>query len=108
VARKIDTSFADLHWVRIPKSENDGEGSYLYALIYRDAGDNKISRKKPYIIAAHGMNGSVEEIEWFSLPLVRAGFHVIVFNQNGHGKPPHVSSGEKHSYPGIMLNKFFS
>jgi len=96
-SNKIDKSFLDSTWIQIPK-EN---GSYFHAQIYREKLTN--NQPRPYIIAAHGMNCNVESIEWFSIPLVKAGYHVIAFNQNGHGQKPHQSPGNRRIYPEIMV-----
>jgi hypothetical protein len=95
--KKIDKSFCHSTWIEIPKTD----GSFLHAQIYRDK--NAENKSRPYIIAAHGMNCSVEAIEWFSIPLVRAGYHVLAFNQNGHGLKPHRSPGNRRIYPEIMV-----
>lgn len=96
--QNVDCSMVHSTWVRIPKND----GFFLHGVVYREI--NAITDTRPYIIVAHGMNCAVEHTQWFAIPLVRAGFHVLAFNQNGHGLAPHKSPGNHAIYPELMVN----
>jgi pimeloyl-ACP methyl ester carboxylesterase len=95
----VDLSGVELKWVTIP--QNNGEPD-LYGAFYCARGSSGI--KKPLIIAAHGANNILEMMEWFTVPLALNGFHVLAFNQSGHGRSPHKSPGNGKSYPIVMMN----
>ncbi len=93
----VDLSLVTKEWVDIPT-----ETSHIYGLIYRAKRDE--NSKKPYIIVAHGAGGTAEDLDLIVVPLVLNGFHVLCFNQSGHGNPPHQSPGNKGQYPEVMVN----
>jgi pimeloyl-ACP methyl ester carboxylesterase len=95
----VDLSQVSKEWVKIQTKENN----ILHAAIYREKILNKLE-KRPYIIVAHGANDSVEGMEWVSVALCVAGFHVLAFNQTGHGRKPHRNSGNGKDYTKVMVN----
>jgi serine aminopeptidase S33 family len=93
----VDLSLVSKDWMKIPMKD----GRFMHAAAYRS---KQNLGKKPYVILTHGMNGRLEDLEWISVPLALNGFHVLAFNQCGHGKPPHTSPGNPHDYTEVMVN----
>ncbi len=95
----IDLSPVEREWVVIPTTR---DGYVLHGLSYKRKSD--LGARKPYVIVGHGAGGDAEQLDMLAVPLVLAGFHVMLFNQSGHGKKPHVSSGNGKLYPEVMVN----
>jgi predicted alpha/beta-fold hydrolase len=95
---KLDRSLVRCEWIEIPMQA----GGAIHAMSYRDARD--AGTTKPYIIVTHGAGGKLQDMEPVSIPCALAGFHVISFNQSGHGDKKHRSSGNGHRYPVVMQN----
>ena len=97
----VDLSVVSREWVKIPKrSERDEE--FLWGAIYKAKDDD--GTPKPYVITAHGAQNTVQTKEWFSVPIALNGFHVLAFNQSGHGDENHRSPGDGFSYPNVMVD----
>lgn len=50
--------------------------------------------KAPTIIIAHGFAGSRQLMEAYAFPLARAGYHVLSYDLQGHGRNPVPMSGD--------------
>ncbi|MHA1734465.1 MAG: alpha/beta hydrolase family protein [Promethearchaeota archaeon] len=107
----VDLSLVEREWVEVPREA----GGVLHAVVVRDARDGRESPepaeggdvpavKKPYVIVAHGAGGNARNLELLYVPLALNGFHVVAFNQSGHGDPPHVSAGNGKRYPEVMVD----
>jgi hypothetical protein len=54
----------------------------------------------PVVVIAHGFAGSRQIMQAYSLPLARAGFRVLAFDFEGHGRNPVPMSGDVTSVDG--------
>ena len=96
----LDLSYVKKTWIKIPSSQSSNP--FYWAAEYRQKTDpNSI---KPYVILAHGMGGELEDLEIMSVPLALTGYHVIAFNQTGHGFYPHRTPGNGKDYSIVMPN----
>jgi len=50
---------------------------------------------KPVILACHGWNGQMEQLDSITYPLVVQGYNVVYYNHRGHGRKPFKSGGNK-------------
>lgn len=60
------------------------------ATLYRPAGADEV----PVVVVAHGFAGSRQLMQAFSLTLARAGYAVLAFDFEGHGRNPVPMSGD--------------
>jgi predicted esterase len=93
----VDTSPTIQEWVQFPTKQ----GTYLWGLITRDL--HNPETPKPYIIVGHGAGGNAKDFDLLSVALAISGYHVFAFNQSGHGNGDHISQGNNHNYPEMML-----
>lgn len=96
----LDLSQVSKTWIKIPSTQTSNE--FYWAAIYRQKSDP--SSIKPYVIVAHGMGSALEDLELIAVPLALTGYHVISFNQTGHGFYPHRTPGNGKDYTLIMPN----
>jgi alpha-beta hydrolase superfamily lysophospholipase len=54
----------------------------------------------PIVIVAHGLAGSIQLMQAYSLTLARAGYRVVAFDLEGHGRNPVPMSGDVTSIDG--------
>ncbi len=50
---------------------------------------------KPVVLACHGWNGRMEQLDQITYPLVVQGYTVVCYNHRGHGRKPFKSGGNK-------------
>jgi len=96
----LDLSYVSKTWVQIPSTQTSNP--FYWAVIYRQKSDPNST--KPYIIVTHGMGSALEDLELIAAPLAMNGYHVISFNQTGHGFYPHRTSGNGKDYTLVMTN----
>lgn len=58
------------------------------------------NQRGPIIVVAHGFAGSRQIMQAYSLPLARAGYRVLAFDFEGHGRNPGPMSGDVASVDG--------
>ncbi len=58
----------------------------------------------PTVVIAHGFAGSRQMMQGYALPLARAGYHVHVFDFQGHGRHRNAMSGDVSAIDGTTRN----
>lgn len=107
----VDLSLVNRTWIKIPNNTSTFADksieNVLHSLVYTPKTNNiekRANTKKPYVILAHGMGGSLFDLELMAVPLALNGFNAVSFNQAGHGWGIHRSPGNGKDYTQVMVN----
>jgi pimeloyl-ACP methyl ester carboxylesterase len=76
---------------RQPARPPEVPGLPAHRFVVRTAGPQLVAwdwGEGPTVLLAHGWNGHAGQMTGFVAPLVRAGFHVVAFDQPAHGQTP--------------------
>lgn len=98
----VDLSLVDKTWIKIPSTATTND--FYWGATYKQKNESEVEVSKPYVILAHGMGSGLEELEMMAAPLALTGYHVIAFNQTGHGFGNHMTPGPGRDYTLLMPN----
>ena len=68
--------------------------------VYQRASAPPDGQTSPIVVVAHGFAGSRQIMQSYSLALAQAGYRVLAFDFEGHGRNPHPMSGDVTSVDG--------
>jgi Serine aminopeptidase, S33 len=99
----VDLSLVSKRWITIPNTRHKNPNAILHLALY-ESKIKELQEKRPYMILSHGMAGTLHDLELMSVPLAISGYHVVAYNQCGHGRLAHRSTGSGKDYTEVMVN----